>query len=740
MLSLIVWPQVLKPLGAFLFAWAVLLIVAIGPLIFAVPARPRPFLGDLDVPDALISKGPYPLLHVILVCEFPAQPLAAAALAVVVVLTAMTLEVRDVEFAELHVKLAIAHVELGQLALLAMLASIRRMCQREKVKQLVQRRFGASCFLVWWSCIASIFASMVFMSLTQPEHSDHPFVLGGLAMLILGISCLGLLLLMAPIRVGNHAIEFVLGVISLLVAQGIFACKQWLPRLPAFVDRLSPILPSLCTGPLPLVHMLLTSRMPRNTTASAIVATIYVVVDGAVAAASHRLFGSVLTLFVAGLVLLRCHLTPDLHPWHPPSPTNSDGQDRLCCTFTQPAAPPSLTSLLTRKQLKAASGFPDSVLPSTPTPCTGAAPELIDPTSKPCSPSSFDQGAARSSETQVCNAMDLTSDDNFEDTCPDERLPFSSPVPLPAPIGSLASNPSLVSNPDFGDSGRQTERCFWEIVDQQLPRTVTLGGFTYGPLNAVYTERLGTEWHIHGRQTYWSADGTFFIFWVGDERYLFWGLAPLSCFQANKQGGSFSVAHGPERGELLRIPWLRNWHEFVDPSWVQHPRAGVHGLGWLRLDEEVSEAEVDLDPDDDKEGLKLPPPTGIDVSSGGISSGAGRPSTTLGASTPTDRAAPEASRSRRSRRSSEGRRSSVSRKPKRSWHISDEEVLEDVAGLRRAHASRTTATLTAPLGPLRPPGAVALEAALAKEALSCNAKLPVGGDQDSRPRSPVDFI
>lgn len=112
-----------------------------------------------------------------------------------------------------------------------------------------------------------------------------------------------------------------------------------------------------------------------------------------------------------------------------------------------------------------------------------------------------------------------------------------------------------------------------------LARAVVLAGFvTNTPLNTQFIEQREPKFMVNNRETFWSVDCEFFIFWCKKE--LRWKVSLADHLAYNRKGGSKAIAGAPAGDDILRAqPLLIGWHEWDGAAWVKQKGAGVAKLG-----------------------------------------------------------------------------------------------------------------------------------------------------------------
>merc|ERR1711979_43547 len=91
-------------------------------------------------------------------------------------------------------------------------------------------------------------------------------------------------------------------------------------------------------------------------------------------------------------------------------------------------------------------------------------------------------------------------------------------------------------------------------------RVITLAGFERSSLNTRYVEKRGSGALVNGRETFWSEDGDFFLFWC--KRELRWKCSRAVDLPNIVDGASNGYISAPREAHVLS-PWLlKGWHEW----------------------------------------------------------------------------------------------------------------------------------------------------------------------------------
>jgi len=108
-------------------------------------------------------------------------------------------------------------------------------------------------------------------------------------------------------------------------------------------------------------------------------------------------------------------------------------------------------------------------------------------------------------------------------------------------------------------------------------RTVTLCGFSREAMNTTYAERRQRPFLVNDRETYWSADERFFLFWCkGESR---WKGCCTSHLAKIQEGRSVSFVGAPLGLDILSASLPKGWHEWQNKEWVLAEKAGVASIG-----------------------------------------------------------------------------------------------------------------------------------------------------------------
>jgi len=130
-------------------------------------------------------------------------------------------------------------------------------------------------------------------------------------------------------------------------------------------------------------------------------------------------------------------------------------------------------------------------------------------------------------------------------------------------------------------------------------RGIKMRGFHTQELNVLFVESAEPTYFVHGRETYWSAAGDFFLY--RSEATNTWGAAKAKRFQQVREGTSNGVAHSPEGYEIWDAgdpQTKRGWREWSpeEAKWVQRPGSGVESRGKVRPKSNASAVAVQTEP------------------------------------------------------------------------------------------------------------------------------------------------
>lgn len=112
-------------------------------------------------------------------------------------------------------------------------------------------------------------------------------------------------------------------------------------------------------------------------------------------------------------------------------------------------------------------------------------------------------------------------------------------------------------------------------------RSVTLAGFRGGTLNARYLEVRHPKFTIAGKETYWSEDRAYFLFWCKVEKR--WKGSRAADFAGNRGGASKAIIAAPASMDVLSPSLLKGWHEWDGKGWALLKEGGVATLGVVHV-------------------------------------------------------------------------------------------------------------------------------------------------------------
>lgn len=150
----------------------------------------------------------------------------------------------------------------------------------------------------------------------------------------------------------------------------------------------------------------------------------------------------------------------------------------------------------------------------------------------------------------------------------------------PEAEGTNASAARLASSDACAISSQKTEMTGEEqdgacaVILGGFPQT--LNGIDRSHLNGRFVRRTDAEFIVQGRETYWSIDGSYFLFRMrGAGR---WIVAPASDIDRNREDGDFGVAHTADHADILS----RRLTKFIfisdGTAWQELPDAGVRSV------------------------------------------------------------------------------------------------------------------------------------------------------------------
>lgn len=112
-------------------------------------------------------------------------------------------------------------------------------------------------------------------------------------------------------------------------------------------------------------------------------------------------------------------------------------------------------------------------------------------------------------------------------------------------------------------------------------RALTLSGFVGDALNARYLEVRQTKFTIGGKETFWSEDRGYFLFWCRNEKR--WKGSRATDFLGNREGASKAIIAAPVNADLLSPSLIKGWHEWDGNDWRTLKLGGVSSLSVLRM-------------------------------------------------------------------------------------------------------------------------------------------------------------
>ena len=95
-------------------------------------------------------------------------------------------------------------------------------------------------------------------------------------------------------------------------------------------------------------------------------------------------------------------------------------------------------------------------------------------------------------------------------------------------------------------------------------RIVALKGFWRAAVNTSYVERRHLEFTVNGRETYWSCDGSLFIYWCPKESR--WRGSRAQDLLKVQKGESVALFGAPRSNDILSFK--TGWHELQKKEWV----------------------------------------------------------------------------------------------------------------------------------------------------------------------------
>lgn len=105
-------------------------------------------------------------------------------------------------------------------------------------------------------------------------------------------------------------------------------------------------------------------------------------------------------------------------------------------------------------------------------------------------------------------------------------------------------------------------------------RSFSLSGFTKLGINTTYTERRQLDFVVNDRETYWSSDGNWFVFWCKTENRWLGSMAEhLERVQEGTKKASYFSA--PTCLDFLTTSKKRGWYEWSGKQWTLKEDAGL---------------------------------------------------------------------------------------------------------------------------------------------------------------------
>lgn len=152
-------------------------------------------------------------------------------------------------------------------------------------------------------------------------------------------------------------------------------------------------------------------------------------------------------------------------------------------------------------------------------------------------------------------------------------------------FGSPAGTDLLA--PDYNKGWHQWDGKTWSQVpaagvaslgpDGAPARSVTLTGFVGAELNVRFVEVRHTDFSVGGRETFWSEDKSYFLFWCIKEKR--WKGSKAGDLPRNRGGASKAMIAAPVSADLLSFSLLKGWHQWDGKAWSFLQNGGVAGLG-----------------------------------------------------------------------------------------------------------------------------------------------------------------
>ncbi|CAJ1351849.1 unnamed protein product, partial [Effrenium voratum] len=103
-------------------------------------------------------------------------------------------------------------------------------------------------------------------------------------------------------------------------------------------------------------------------------------------------------------------------------------------------------------------------------------------------------------------------------------------------------------------------------------RALQLVGFWRNMVNTSYVERRHLEFIVNSRETYWSTDGSLFLYWCPKETR--WRGSRAQDLLKVQQGESVALFGAPRGNDILSSK--RGWHELQNKEWIVGNSAGAN--------------------------------------------------------------------------------------------------------------------------------------------------------------------
>mmetsp|Transcript_5120 Transcript_5120/g.11375 ORF Transcript_5120/g.11375 Transcript_5120/m.11375 type:complete len:525 (-) Transcript_5120:81-1655(-) len=107
-------------------------------------------------------------------------------------------------------------------------------------------------------------------------------------------------------------------------------------------------------------------------------------------------------------------------------------------------------------------------------------------------------------------------------------------------------------------------------------RCVVLGGFQLRTVNIAFTEVRLAEFIINDRETYWSHDGVFVLYYCSREKR--WKVARSFDIPRIREGKSLGILGAPPGPDITASTQKGGWHEWDGMVWAARPTAGVRSV------------------------------------------------------------------------------------------------------------------------------------------------------------------